>query len=128
LSSILKQDQGLIIKQVAPDSPAAKGGLQDYDIIAAFNGQAIFSQQQLTQLIQSAAPKTEVEIGLIRQGKPMTKKVMLDVNPQTNMVQKPMKRSHQMMPQQQFNNNPWQQMPAPFANDPFLIQITLAMA
>ncbi len=122
LSSLLKNDQGIIIKQVAPDSPAAKAGLQAYDIIADFNDQAIFSQQQLTQLIQAQAPQTEVQLSIIRQGKLIQKKVMLEVNPQVNSLQRQTPGAHHPGHSQQLNplhNRPRGQLPAPFANDPF---------
>lgn len=120
LSAVLKVDQGLIIKQIAPDSPAAKAGLQAYDIIASFNDQAIFSQQQLTQLIQAVPPQTEVELSIVRQGQLTQQKVMLEANPQVNTAQtRNHQRHHAVQPQKNLQNQPWGQLPAPFANDPF---------
>ncbi|MCW8930277.1 MAG: PDZ domain-containing protein [Gammaproteobacteria bacterium] len=114
LLPLLKKDQGIIIKKISPNSPAAKAGLQPYDIIANFNDQAIFSRDQLIQLIKTTQPGNRVKLSLIRQGKLMTQDVMLEALPRKNQ-QSLNTHSHQNLPQTpfpgRFNHN--------FMNDPF---------
>lgn len=116
LLPMLKKDQGIIIKNIVPESPAAQAGLQPYDIIAQFNEHEIFSQQQLTQLIQKTAPDTKVELKLIRQGKLMTQAVMLKPFPGQHTAS-----SGTHFPQGNIHPNfgSRKQFPAPMMNDPF---------
>lgn len=81
LLSVLKKDQGVMVTTISPDSPADKAGILVYDIIAKFNDQAIFSQQQFTQLIQSTKPETKIKLSIIRQGKLINQEVELEASP-----------------------------------------------
>jgi len=81
LLPVLKKDQGIIVTKVSPDSPAAKAGIQVYDIIAKVNNETIFSQQQLSRIIRSIAPDTAVELTLVRQGKLITQQVIIKQRP-----------------------------------------------
>ncbi|MCP3852959.1 MAG: PDZ domain-containing protein [Gammaproteobacteria bacterium] len=103
LLSVLEKEQGVMITAVSPNSPADKAGIMVYDIIAKFNGQAIFSQQEFTRLIQSTKPETKVKLTIIRQGKLITQEVVLEARPEQNV-----------MPNQ-FNRR----LPHPFSNPGF---------
>lgn len=81
LSSMLKADQGLIIRKVSPDSPAEKAGLLRYDIIVKISNKEIFSEQQLVEIIRNTPPSTKVKLDIIRQGKLLSQKVTLAVIP-----------------------------------------------
>ncbi|MDX2507799.1 MAG: PDZ domain-containing protein [Gammaproteobacteria bacterium] len=81
LSSMLKADQGLIIRKVSPDSPADKAGLLRYDIIVKMSDKEIFSEQQLVEIIRNTPPTTKVKLDIIRQGKLLSQEVTLDVIP-----------------------------------------------
>jgi len=74
---ILGQDQGLMVVDVAPNSPAAQAGLKPFEILASFNDQKLSSPEQLISLVQSAKPGQEVSFGILRQGKQETIKVKL---------------------------------------------------
>ncbi len=81
IAPLLKDNQGVIIRKVSPDSPAQAAGLQEYDVITAFNDQDIYSQKQLTALVRGTAPDTKVKLDIIHQGKPVSKEVVLKAAP-----------------------------------------------
>ena len=61
-ASTYNMPQGLYLTQVASGSAAAKAGLQEGDIITAFDGQIITSMEELQSEIQYFAAGDEVEI------------------------------------------------------------------
>ncbi|MCU7940672.1 MAG: PDZ domain-containing protein [gamma proteobacterium symbiont of Bathyaustriella thionipta] len=117
LLSVLKKDQGIMIKKISPDSPAATARLKVHDIIAKFNDQDISSQQQFVQLIQSAPPETKVTLSLVRQGKLMTQDVTLKALPGRDSL--PAANSNRHHPHFLPRDKAWGQFPHPMMNQPF---------
>ena len=116
LLPILKKDQGILIKKISPDSPAAKVGLQHYDIISKFNDQEIFSQQQLTKLIRATQPETTINLSIVRQGKLMAQEVMLAALPGRNLIpDKSNSHPKNVLP----HSGTWHPLPPPSMNKPF---------
>lgn len=68
LGSVLPSGQGVMIRDVAGDSPAAKAGLKVYDIPIRYNDQNIFSAHQLTHLVRADSPNKTVTLRVIRDG------------------------------------------------------------
>jgi hypothetical protein len=68
LGSLLPPGQGIMIRDVVADSPAAKAGLATYDIIVGYNDQKLFSPDQLTQLVRADNPDTAVTLNLVHNG------------------------------------------------------------
>lgn len=101
LSSMLKENQGLIIRKVSPDSPAEKAGLLRYDIIVKINNKDIFTKKQLVEIINNTPPGTNVKLDIIRQGKLLSQEVTLDVIPRqilsSNSTYTPKPGHHQGM-------------------------------
>lgn len=123
LSSYLKQHQGVLIKDVSADSPAAKAGLQEFDIIAKMNDQEIFTREQLTRLIRSIPGQTTIKLTLIRQGKLITQDVILEDAPEQSLHQ-PKGSSNHPFPHGHFApfSSPHKQsMPSPWSS-PFFHQ------
>ena len=50
----IKTDQGVIIAQIEPKSPADKAGLKVEDVIIALNGQRVNSAQELIDVLQNS--------------------------------------------------------------------------
>lgn len=112
IAPLLKKNQGVIIRKVSPDSPAQAAGLQEYDVITAYNDQQIYSQQQLISLVRSTTPDTKITLNIIHQGKPVSKEVELKSAPvQTRASNKPY---HHPMPR----NFQSQRAPAPRYRQP----------
>ena len=75
---------GLVVDFVVPDSPAAKAGLQQYDVLQKLEDQLLVNQEQFSVLVRSHKPGNEVKLTIIRDGKPQTltaKLVEHDVEP-----------------------------------------------
>lgn len=68
----LPEATGAIVAEVTPNSPAAKAGLKQGDVIAQLNGQRIANGSALQVAISGDAPGTKVSLGVLRDGKPVT--------------------------------------------------------
>jgi PDZ domain len=69
LGDLLGKEQGLVVDQMAADSPAAKAGIQKYDILATFDDQKLYSVAQLMKLVRADKAGRKVSLGIIRSGK-----------------------------------------------------------
>lgn len=67
----LLPDTGLLIGAVAPDSPAAKAGLQDSDVLSKFDDQILITQRQLAVLIANHKEGDAVKLTYFRKGQQM---------------------------------------------------------
>ncbi len=72
----LARDMGLIVQNVAKDSPAA-AVLQEDDILTKFEDQLLIDTRQFTVLIRSKKEGDEVKLTFLRAGKEQTAKVKL---------------------------------------------------
>lgn len=73
---------GVVIARVEPGSPAAKAGLQEGDVILAFNNQKL-DEDALTTLLVKHKPGDVVTLTIWRSGKQMDLTVTLGARPQT---------------------------------------------
>jgi serine protease Do len=64
----LSSVQGAIVAQVTPESPAAKAGVRQGDVILKVNGQAISDSNDLRNRISAMAPGSRVDLGIQRNG------------------------------------------------------------
>jgi serine protease Do len=65
----LKETQGALIGSVQPDTPAAKAGLREGDVIIEFNGKKVNDFSQLRFMVAQTAPKTKVSFKVLRDGR-----------------------------------------------------------
>ncbi len=65
----LKSRAGALVAEVTPDSPAAKAGLKEGDVIKTFNGQEVTDANGLTFEVTAVAPGTKVNLDVLRDGK-----------------------------------------------------------
>jgi serine protease Do len=68
----LKVAEAVIVDQVYPASPAEKAGLQPHDVITEIDGKKILSGNQLQDYIVDRSVGTNVRLGWLRDGKPMS--------------------------------------------------------
>ena len=66
----LKARNGALVAEVVPDSPAAKAGLKNGDVITSLNGQSVEDSHKLSLTVGSIAPGTNLNLEVIRDGKP----------------------------------------------------------
>jgi serine protease Do len=68
----LRDAQGVVIAEVAPNSPAAKAGLNQYDLIRGFNGHSITNFHSLRSHLAEAEVGSKVELHILRGNQEMT--------------------------------------------------------
>jgi serine protease Do len=64
-------DEGVVVDQVIPGSPAADAQLQRGDVIQKFNGHEVKNFQQLRTYLSQVDLNKQVELEIVRGGKPM---------------------------------------------------------
>ncbi len=64
----LKDHEGLVVANILPESPAAKAGLKQFDVVTAIDGKSLNSLHQLMQAVHDAGEK-ELKLDVIRGGK-----------------------------------------------------------
>jgi serine protease Do len=74
----LPNQNGALVSEVMPDTPAAKAGLKEGDFIVEFNGKKVDDNRHLRLMASQTAPKTKVTLKVIRDGKDKTFTVTLD--------------------------------------------------
>jgi hypothetical protein len=67
----LHEGMGLVVDAVVPDSPAAKAGLKEYDVVQKIDDQLIVNYEQFTVLVRDHKPGDDVKLGVIHEGKPV---------------------------------------------------------
>jgi membrane-associated protease RseP (regulator of RpoE activity) len=64
----LAPGEGIVVSHVAPESPAAKAGLQENDILLRFEDQILLEPSQLRKLIAMKKPGDSVKLAYLRKG------------------------------------------------------------
>jgi serine protease Do len=68
----LPDESGALVGDVQPNTPAAKAGIQNGDVIVEFNGKKVNDSRHLRVLVAQTPPGTKVTLKLLREGKPRT--------------------------------------------------------
>lgn len=76
--TVRDSDNGVVIQEVRGDTPAARAGLKEGDIVTEFDGERTRSAAQFTRLVRETAPGRTVKIAVSRDGKPTT----MDISPE----------------------------------------------
>lgn len=92
----LKEEHGAEVTMVDQDAPAGKAGLHEHDVIVSLNGTAVESAAQLRRMIKETPAGRVVNLGISRDGQPLTLKVQL-TDRHTSMSWSP--KVHVDMPQ-----------------------------
>jgi membrane-associated protease RseP (regulator of RpoE activity) len=77
----LAADLGVVIEEVVKESPAAKAGLRQHDILLRANGEPVLSMEELSRMVASGDAKP-IELLLIRLGKEETIVVVPEERPE----------------------------------------------
>ena len=77
----LKPEEGVLVRSLDPNGPAAKAGLAEHDVITKIDGQAVGSHADLVREVQKHQPGKEIAVEFIHQGKPANKSVTLAARP-----------------------------------------------
>jgi S1-C subfamily serine protease len=73
--------EGVLVAQVAPNSAADEGGLQEEDVIVAMNDQPINNTGQLSQFLLDHLPGETVSVRFFRGNEEQTTEVVLGERP-----------------------------------------------
>lgn len=68
----LKEDQGALVADVNPDSPAAKADLRVGDVVVRYNGQEVRDSRHFKLMVAKTKPGTQVPLEVIRDGESTT--------------------------------------------------------
>ena len=71
----LEDRRGALVADVQPNSPAAKAGLKNGDVITAVNGEKVDDANRLTFSISAIPPGTKVDLEVLRDGNTKSLKV-----------------------------------------------------
>jgi serine protease Do len=77
----LPVSRGAVIQDVTSESPADRIGLQPYDVILSFEGEAVTNDEQLVRAIASSTPGTAAELQVLRDGRQFAATVKLAERP-----------------------------------------------
>ena len=72
---------GALVEDVTKDSPAAKAGVKQGDVIQSVNGAPVAGKDQLTSTVASMNPGSVAQLGILRNGKEITVSVTLGTRP-----------------------------------------------
>jgi serine protease Do len=73
----LSEDDGALVAQVTPDSPAAKAGIEPGDVITAVGGKQVVRLQDLTRSVAETKAKERVKLEVWRDGSTQTLTVVI---------------------------------------------------
>jgi|KBSMisStaDraftv2_1062788.scaffolds.fasta_scaffold112748_2 serine protease Do len=68
----LRDEAGVEVTRVAPDSPASKAGLKEGDVVLQYNGTKVEGLEQLSRLVRETPIGREAKLEIFRNGAPMT--------------------------------------------------------
>lgn len=73
----LPQDEGALVADVMEDGPAKEAGILRGDVIVEFDKKKIKTMEDLPKIVATTPPTKEVEVKLLREGKPKTLQVKI---------------------------------------------------
>jgi serine protease Do len=82
----LQSEHGALVAMVTPDSPGAKAGLKQGDVILTFNGNEVSRLRDLPRLVAETAPDAGVKMNVWRNGQTKELQATLGELPNTEQV------------------------------------------
>ncbi|MGZ3711369.1 MAG: Do family serine endopeptidase [Bdellovibrionota bacterium] len=76
-----KNTRGVIVSEVYDAEPAAKAGIQPYDVILSINGKRILDGRQLVNTVSSLEPGKTIDVKILRNEKEKDFKVLVGKRP-----------------------------------------------
>ena len=80
----LKEVRGVEVAHVEEDSPAAKAGIKESDVVLEYDGEKVQGVDQLIRLVRETPPGRQVTVAVWRNGK--TEDIPVTVGARRNMV------------------------------------------
>ena len=82
----VRQNSGVYVSEVIPDSPAAKGGLQDGDIIIEYDGERMTKSGDLFNKVATTKVGKEVNVKYLRNGREKSTKITIEARVEEESV------------------------------------------
>ncbi len=79
-------NSGALVGEVTKNSPAAKAGLKEGDVVTEFNNRKVVDSRNLRLMVSQTAPETKTALKLIRDGKEKTMSVTLAAMPENGIA------------------------------------------
>ena len=89
LLDLLGDGRGVLVSEVAADSPAEQAGVKQDDILVSYDDQKLYSPEQLVKLVQNDKPGREVTLEVIHAGKSEKMTVTLGERPFSVAAEEP---------------------------------------
>jgi len=86
-SLALGEKRGGIVMEVTPDSPAAKAGFKEKDIITEFNGRKLDDKARLSRIVSETEVNKKVTVKILRDGKEVNLEVTLGEFPNPSTLE-----------------------------------------
>ncbi len=83
----LGEKRGGIVMEVTPDSPAAKAGFKEKDIIIEFNERKLDDKMRLSRIVSETEVGKKVKVKILRDGKDMILEVTLGEFPSASRIE-----------------------------------------
>jgi serine protease Do len=77
----LEPGQGVVIRTLQPDGPAAKAGLEVNDVVTKVGGKAVGNHEQLREAVAGHQPGQELDVDYIHRGEAKTARIALGSAP-----------------------------------------------
>ncbi|MFN3477595.1 MAG: S1C family serine protease, partial [Candidatus Methylomirabilales bacterium] len=71
----LSLEEGILVNRVMPKSPAEAAGLREGDVITSVDGKKITDSRELQRMVAELEVGRVIELGLLREGKPLSVKL-----------------------------------------------------
>ncbi|MEW6235382.1 MAG: Do family serine endopeptidase [Candidatus Omnitrophota bacterium] len=81
-------NHGALIAEVMPDTPGAKAGLEAGDLIIEYNGEKVKDDGALVNMVTKTPVGSTVTLTILRQGKKITKEMVLTERPSVDELAK----------------------------------------
>jgi serine protease Do len=91
--------EGVTVGEVVSGSPAEQAGLQAGDVIRKFDGHEVQNLRALRTLVAQAPLDKQVELQVVRNGKPLTVKTQIKEQPVDSESARVLPRGNQPQPQ-----------------------------
>jgi serine protease Do len=73
----LSAERGVVLRKIISDSPAAKSGLKENDVVTEINGQRVEGTAQFRRMIREIPAGRSVQLSIVREGKAQSVNVTL---------------------------------------------------